>query len=266
MYRELGGMMDDADKAARLQASTLTTTAAEIQAAADTVVYGGKVYRKPSGWPWAMYVLYAAFLIAVFAIAGPWGVAVVLVLHILGRSLARKNAKQETSEWQAFADLCAEKKVQYKANYSDPKRGFLLALNEGDARVVAQYKSPAGSDKSTWAWRIIDAKRVLNVELAVNDQAVYKAGPVATLAGAALGGLTFGGFGAVTGALATGRAGAGRISTLTLKLRVDDIDEPLIEVPFILAPIKASDSEAKARLALAERWTNLIEVLRHRAA
>jgi hypothetical protein len=197
---------------------------------------------------------------------GAWGLAVPFAFLgiVMNRQKGAKQVKQVVTEQQAFTALCQDEEIGPKPNYSDSGRGLYLGLDEQRMRVLVQARSPTAYDKKTWAWWVIDVKRVLNVELAVNDQAVYRAGPVATLAGAAVGGLAFGGFGAITGALATGRTGAGKISALALKLRVDDIDQPLIEIPFIVAPVKASDGDAQARMALAEKWTNLIEVLRHR--
>lgn len=229
----------------------------------DTVVYGGKVYRKPS----ALKVKVVAFALGTFVLIlagqlfGPGGVISVLALYAFAKLSQRSQRKRAGRELDDFQSACLKVNVQYRADYSDGDRGLFLALSEAEGRFAVQVRAGL---KDTWQQCHIDARRILDVELSINDQSVYKAGPVATLAGAAVGGLMFGGFGAVVGALSTTRAGAGKINSVTLKLRMDDISQPLVELPFILEPIKASSDEAKARMALAEKWTNLIQILRHR--
>jgi hypothetical protein len=51
-----------------------------------------------------------------------------------------------------------------------------------------------------------------------------------------------------------------------LRLRINDIELSHVEIPFLRKPLKASSDEARVRLQLAEHWTNVVEVLRFRAA
>lgn len=109
---------------------------------------------------------------------------------------------------------------------------------------------------------LVDLREVLNVELSIGNNTVYHGGPIASLAGAAVGGIVSGGFGAIVGSLAAGKIGSGKISDVTLNLRVNDINTPLVQVEFVLKRIKSS--KAGPLLKAAENWTNLIEVMRSR--
>ncbi|MFC1844821.1 glycine zipper family protein, partial [Thermodesulfobacteriota bacterium] len=105
----------------------------------------------------------------------------------------------------------------------------------------------------------IDLQNVLNVELSINNNTVYKAGSIASLAGAAIGGLTFGGAGAIVGALTSGRIKKGNISSLALKLRMNDTSRPLIEINFINKPAKSSNKDVIAKMKIAEEYYTVLE-------
>lgn len=186
-----------------------------------------------------------------------------LVVVIGGVVLIANNMSQVHQKiTSAFEASCLTYGTEYKKNLSDPIRDFFLGVSETEARLLVQFRMSDSQLKQ----RLIDLNHILNVELAVNDLPVYKAGPIASLSAAAIGGVAFGGAGAIVGSLASSQVGHGQIGNVTLKLRANDIDEPLIEIPFLTRPIKASSLEAKARLHLAEQWTNLIEVIRFRIA
>ena len=114
--------------------------------------------------------------------------------------------------------------------------------------------------------KLIDVHKVLNVELSIDDKTVYKAGSIASLAGAAVGGVTFGGAGAIVGSLTSARKNTGKISNLSIKLRINDTNNPLLEINFIDKPTKSSNEDVIKKMKVAEKWTNLIEVMRHRIA
>ena len=109
---------------------------------------------------------------------------------------------------------------------------------------------------------LVDIREVLNVELSIGNNTVYQGGPIASLAGAAVGGIVSGGFGAIVGSIAAGKIGSGKISDVTLNLRVNDINTPLVQVEFV--PKRMKSSKAGPLLKAAENWTNLIEVMRSR--
>ncbi len=195
----------------------------------------------------------------VFAVNWVLGLIVIIGSGIGIGMMMSQIAKDMASE---FEGLCQQHCVIYKPNYSDSKREFRLGLSEDDATILVQFRASDYEIKE----RLIKLREILNVELVVNDLSVYKAGPIASLSAAAIGGVAFGGAGAIVGSLTSGHVGRGKIGNVTLKLRANDIDEPLIEIPFVRKSVKASSAESQTRLSLAEKWTNLIEVMRFRLA
>jgi len=182
---------------------------------------------------------------------------------VLSYQLKREMALYVRNSVSDFEATCKQHHVTYKANFSDTDLGFFLGLSEEDATLLICCRTNTLNVYEIKE-RCIKLREIINVELVVNDLSVYKAGPIASLSAAAIGGIAFGGAGAIVGSLTSGQVGHGKIGAATLKLRANNIEEPLIEVPFISRSIKASSIEAKKRVSLAEKWTNLIEVMRLR--
>ena len=167
-----------------------------------------------------------------------------------------------------FKDLCKKYKLSFKRGLSVPGASLFVGVSE--ARGVVLMSSPLiASDRVQDL--LVDLHEVLNVELSIGNNAVYQGGPMASLAGAALGGIAgaaafgaadAGGFGAIVGSAAAGKIGRGKISNVTINLRINDINTPLVQVDFVPKPIKSS--KAGPLLKAAENWTNLIEVIRYR--
>jgi hypothetical protein len=213
--------------------------------------------KDPGSLIFALGMMLGVYLI--FAVH--WVVGLVVIIGSIYVSVVALS-KREKGIASEFEASCQQHRVTYKPNYSDSGRDFFLGLSEEDATLLVQFRVSDDKVKE----RLINLREILNVELVVNDLSVYKAGPIASLTAAAIGGAAFGGAGAIVGSLTSGHISRGKIGNATLKLRANDIDEPLIEIPFVNKPIKASSTESKARLSLAEKWTNLIEVMRFRLA
>lgn len=168
----------------------------------------------------------------------------------------------------AFKIRCEEKGLTYKPGFSSARptprnpldKIFLIGVSEKDNTILIKTDTADDTDTDM----LINVNEIIGVELSLNSNSVYQAGSIMSLAAAAVGGLTFGGAGAIVGSLTAGRKGVGKISELVLNLRMDSIDKPLEKIYFISKPAKASSAEAE--LKLAEKWTNLIEVMRYRLA
>jgi len=188
-----------------------------------------------------------------------FGLIVIMASGIAFKGMITQIVIDKGAEFEAS---CQQHRFTYKLNYSDPDRDLFLGLSEEETTLLVQFRVTDYVIKE----RLIKLREILDVELVVNDRSVYKAGPIASLSAAAIGGIAFGGAGAIVGSLTSSRVGHGKIGNVALKLRANDIDEPFIEIPFITKSVKVSSVEAQARLDLAEKWTNLIQVIRFRLA
>src|SRR4051812_23527505 len=99
-----------------------------------TVIYGGKVYKKPKNSAWPIWIFYGLLLFVIFAVTGPVGGIIALTIGAIVRLAGKGAEKRHTSERDAFMALCRDG-LECKSNYSDGERGFFLALNEA-MRVI----------------------------------------------------------------------------------------------------------------------------------
>jgi|GEM_PF-3528815 len=210
-----------------------------------------------AGAVWSTIVI-AFGLFLIYAAGWTVGLIVIGGGFILGVFMVSQRSNNLVSEFQ---ETCHRHNVTYKPNYSDAAKETFLGLSENDAKILIQFRTSVYG----LTQKLVDVTDILNVELAINDLAVYKAGAIASLSAAAIGGIASGGAGAIVGSLAASQVGHGKVSSVTLKLRVNDLDQPLISIPFIRDSAKTSSSDIQACIDLAEKWTNLIEVMRFRA-
>jgi len=172
------------------------------------------------------------------------------------------HLKEEELKITNFDDQCNKHNVIYKPDLSDAKRHFFIGVSEEKGTLLIEIRI---SDHEIERF-FIDANEILNVELSIDDNAIYKAGPVASISAAALGGLAFGGAGAIVGSLTTASIGKGKLRNLCLKMRINNIDSPLMQIPFLTKAIKSSSPNATQILMIADKWANLVEVIRYKNA
>ena len=189
-------------------------------------------------------------------------VEVIPVLAFTGLALAVagvvwvfvSDAAEKEQRSTAFDQLCKKHDMAYRAELSSSRRDLHIAVSH-DSEIVMMH-SASGTLK-------VRVRQILSVDLMVDDRTVYESGSV--LPGAVVGGLALGGAGAIVGALATSRGRTkDEIRRISLRLRVDDVNRPLVTLDFLSSPT-AWDA-AQSQVEAAEQWTALIEVLRHRLA
>ena len=188
-----------------------------------------------------------------------WGAAFLYYFSNYNAKIRRQRlVSREENAQVAFENQA----IRYRDDCSSSEYGLFFGISEAPPMVMFGFRQ----------WNEVkylgpfNAGQILNVTFTLDSNAVYQAGPIATVAGAAAGALMVGGAGAaVVGALSAGRIGAGKISRATLDLRINDLNQPHVSIPFIDKPVKTSELEVQKRLRLAEQWLYMIEVLRYRA-
>ena len=225
------------EKAAVLNARSSLEGGGEASIAALVIVVLGGFFGVVAGSAWPIVV----------------AAAVGLIIH--GFVVQPQRIKKQTEKFRA---LCEDRSTPFREDISDPPSGLFIGVAEETGTVLMSH--PISKHQVRDA--CLNLHDVLDIELSIDQTPVYQAGPIAALSGAALGGAVFGGAGAIVGSVAASQAGKGKVGSIALKLRLDDLETPLVRVDFIAEPIKSSS--ASNLLALAENWTNLIEVMRHR--
>ncbi|MDY0362977.1 MAG: hypothetical protein RBR08_16125 [Desulforegulaceae bacterium] len=108
---------------------------------------------------------------------------------------------------------------------------------------------------------IIRAENIFGVEISENGKGMASSNPSANSLGlAAVGGLLFGGAGAVVGAVAGSNTKA-LISELSLKIAINDIKKPYVGINFLSETTGNGSEEYLEVLAIVQKWYGIVSIL-----
>lgn len=100
--------------------------------------------------------------------------------------------------------------------------------------------------------------KIMSVEILSGDVSISKTNRGSQLAGAAIGGLVFGGLGALAGGLTASKRSNDRIGNLSLKVAVNDREDPFYLISLFDAGskkgVEQKSTKGRAATMLAERW------------
>jgi len=141
-------------------------------------------------------------------------------------------------------------------------RSAFLGIDEIQRKIIiGEYDDE--SDK--FVYRIVQAKDVLGIEITEDGKGILSSSVNKNIFGmAAIGGLIFGGAGAIVGALAGSNIKT-KISELSLKLAIDDIKTPFIGINFMGKTVISKGSDTyKDSYKFINEWFEKIMILLER--
>ncbi len=192
---------------------------------------------------------------------------VVVVLSILGAYGQNEYEKMEQQFFKGFKDE-AEKNIEilfnnnpdFKADFkyiSYDKKAF-IAVEENSRRILIGGRSLFTGKLD---YKIIRASEMLGVELTENGIGLLSSSKnINTLGMAALGGVLFGGAGAVVGAI-SGSDTKSRITEVGLRIALDNIKTPYIAINFATEVVGKGSNTHMRYLKTAERWYGIVNIL-----
>jgi len=107
-------------------------------------------------------------------------------------------------------------------------------------------------------------KSVLAAEVFEDGESIIRSSRVSQAAGAAIGGLVFGGAGAVVGALSGSKTSSTHARQLDLRLLVDDVSNPNFDVRFLAFPMSKKRREYADASKSVRHWQGVIKVMMER--
>ena len=109
---------------------------------------------------------------------------------------------------------------------------------------------------------IYEYRDLLESEILEDGESVTKTSRGSQLGGALLGGMIFGGVGAVIGGLSGKKTHTDKVSSIDLKIIVNDINSPMIIINFMSLPgAEKSTTTYKNNIQSAREWNSLLSVL-----
>lgn len=119
--------------------------------------------------------------------------------------------------------------------------------------------------QQTLAIRVCSYKDLLSCEVLEDGATLTKTVRSTQIAGALMGGLAFGGAGAIIGGLSGKTRTSGKVKKVGLRLAVNDTQNPLHDVNFLNLETKKDGFLYKQAMEQARHWHALIEILIKRA-
>lgn len=134
-----------------------------------------------------------------------------------------------------------------------------IALDANSMKLMIGSCSP---DLISYRAKVISVREIIGVDVLEDAKPKYRTDLRTSLTGAAIGGLVFGGAGAIVGAVAA--KGNQTAYGANLLLRMDNIDTPTIEFNFLELPCIKDTPSHHIALSHARDWANRMKVVLHR--
>lgn len=136
-----------------------------------------------------------------------------------------------------------------------------IELDEKNRKILIGGKQNNTKDIN---FRVIKAKEVIGVELIDNGKGLLSSsGNTNTLGMAAIGGLLFGGAGAIVGAI-SGSNSNSVVTEISLRIALDDIKTPYIGINFINKTVSRNSESHRQIYSIAEKWYGMVNILVNR--
>ena len=145
-------------------------------------------------------------------------------------------------------------------SHVDSEGGSLVAFDESRRKVLLGMGPGAKMHKRAFAY-----KDILSVELLEDGTSITKTSRTSQAATALLGGILFGGVGAVVGALTATKTTSGKVRRLDLKVIVNDTQTPVYLVNFQNVEAKKGGIINKVAVEQAQKWAAILTVVMRQA-
>ncbi|MCA1025660.1 hypothetical protein LCM23_06120 [Cytobacillus kochii] len=167
-----------------------------------------------------------------------------------------------------------------KENELDSGRKFMtndfsngIAYDEKTQKFAIISKTHTLKDGSfSYKFNHYSSSQLIESEVVIDNQSIYKTVRSSQLIGAAVGGAVFGGVGAIIGGLSGNKSKEDKIKSIQLKLTIDDLDSPSHKIDFLSnvniysgyqnknGYLKDS-SEVRTALNHIEKWQGIMDII-----
>lgn len=194
----------------------------------------------------------AAFLVA-FVIAG----ILIYSLHLTEEQEKAKIEKKRTKTEEMLLELSANGKNFSPSHQYVTKNGAgFIQIDEERRLIRLGGIQPSGEALSE---KTFSADSILGSKVSENGISIFGSDTANTLGMAAVGGIIFGGAGAVVGAIAS--QNSKKVTDISLSIALDDLTTPFVGLNFISnETAKGSQAHTEA-LADAQKWAGMVEIL-----
>jgi len=180
-----------------------------------------------------------------------WSVLIVCcvigAIPLLGRAGGRAKIRMEIERVDGLS-------VSYSYVSEDGKTGIVIDENQRVMRLYQAHGNEITSKDHSFG-------NLLAVELLQSGQTVTKVSRSSQTGNAILGGLLLGGTGALVGAFTGNSISDQKVNRIDVQLTLNDIDEPVFRLNFMVTPDSVGTATHAADLELANKWMGRFKVI-----
>jgi len=138
----------------------------------------------------------------------------------------------------------------------DPVISTVVAVDNDRHKVVFAY-----NDGSNISIEMFSASDILESELIENNQSVIKTSRSSQVAGAAVGGILFGGLGAVVGGVTGKKVETVVVDTVGVRVTVNNLASPVRNYYFLNSPVPKNSPQYNSAISQATHWHGVFSAL-----
>ncbi|MEX5748765.1 SHOCT domain-containing protein [Massilia sp. X63] len=187
-----------------------------------------------------------------------WILGVLFVLIIIAGIVVGLNNEKTLEALKASLQSRTDFTLSQHVVGCDLKTG--IALDESRGKLCLMTRS---GDQFTL--RMIEMRDIVSAELFEDGDSVTKTMRSSQLGGALIGGLAFGGVGALVGGLSGKTRTATKIKQIALRIVANDPSSPLHDITFMNTDQKKDGFVYRAAMQNARHWHGILEILIKRA-
>jgi ribosomal protein L7/L12 len=147
------------------------------------------------------------------------------------------------------------------ASLDDPDWSQSCASEKGGTGIAIDNENKRVALVTSTNCRVISYRDIIEAQVFEDGASIIKSSRASQIGGAALGGLLFGGAGAVVGALLPSKTMRDKVESISLRIVVNDISDPVHTLEFIAFPVKKGSSGYRNAIATARRWHDIAAVI-----
>ncbi len=184
---------------------------------------------------------------------------IIIAVSIFG-SIGHELQKEKSSQIEASDAAMKAEGFELTYQHRSPDAHALIAIDEPKSKLLLNIGDP----KAHVMKHTLDLDKIISLEISENGKSLFseRSNLAGSLTGAALGGIVFGGAGAVVGAIAG--KNKSQITNIDLILQVADPAVPYIKFNFLgNTKVKAGSDEHVKALEKAKEWAARIKAIQH---
>lgn len=177
-------------------------------------------------------------------------ILIIIIAVLAGIFKADKNNKYKKQSQIVFENLQEFKADNY---YLSPSAGLSIGFDNQRKKICFLDKTHNSS--------IFDYNKILQCELLIDGESILKSSTSGTIGRTLLGGILGGGIGAIVGGTTGSKTQKENISSIDLKIIVNDTSNPVYRINFLNIKTKKGSFIYKPAYAIAEHWHGIVSGL-----